>query len=307
MSGLQIALSLIGVLLILAIIGHGMWTIRNNDKAVSKQQQELARKRQQRDAEGFDADGIGSVRVVQDVPSTARGRTQSKPASAPTEQPITPPVDDYELPEAVVAEPVIPKSVTPPPARSPSTSPAASPQPPAATEPKPKPDNASSAPEQIGLGIDEVTEVESVTTAPDEVIVLHVKGDIQGAVLLQQMTELGFKYGDFDIFHRHETTAGTGPVLFSLANMFNPGTFDIDAMETFKTEGLALFLALPVKGSAQQAFTMMHNAAQKIATAVGGGQVLDEHRNPLTRQTVQHIVQRIREYERRQLLRQHGG
>lgn len=333
MSGLQIALSLIGVLLILAIIGHGMWTIRNNDKAVSKQQQELARKRQQRDAEGFDVDGIGSVRVVKEVPNSRRS-VAAEPESAPakrssvsadnTSTPAhndvpadaelsdvrpTPadPEHELELPEPMradtrtpepaalepmTAEPMVPEPTIP-----------RSGKPPAAT----KTSSAAAAPEQIGLGIDEVTEVEGVTTAPDEVIVLHVKGDIQGAVLLQQMTELGFKYGDFDIFHRHETTAGTGPVLFSLANMFNPGTFDIYAMETFKTEGLALFLALPVKGSAQQAFTMMHNAAQKIATAIGGGQVLDEHRNPLTRQTVQHIVQRIREYERRQLLRQHGG
>jgi len=121
-------------------------------------------------------------------------------------------------------------------------------------------------------------------------------------VLLQQMTELGFKFGEFDIFHRHETTAGTGPVLFSLANMFNPGTFDVDAMENFQTEGVALFLALPVKGSANHAFTMMHNAAVKLSHAVNG-QVLDEHRNPLTRQTVQHLTQRIREFERRQLIR----
>lgn len=345
MSGLQIALSLIGVLLILAIIGHGMWTIRNNDKAVSKQQQELARKRQQRDAEGFDADGIGSVRVVQEVPATTRRRAEPETQSAampttdattdfsPPKAPAAEPADELDLPEAMVTEsrkaeantqatntqkasprelstpePMVPEPTIPrPSAPSAPSSASSSASPSASLSASVKPNTSAAAPEQIGLGIDEVTEVEGVTTAPDEVIVLHVKGDIQGAVLLQQMTELGFKYGDFDIFHRHETTAGTGPVLFSLANMFNPGTFDIDAMETFKTEGLALFLALPVKGSAQQAFTMMHNAAQKIATAIGGGQVLDEHRNPLTRQTVQHIVQRIREYERRQLLRQHGG
>lgn len=142
-----------------------------------------------------------------------------------------------------------------------------------------------------------------ITEEPEEVIVLHVTGDIQGAVLLQQMTELGFKYGEFDIFHRHVDTAGNGPVLFSLANMYNPGSFDIDAIETFQTDGVALFLALPIKSNSLQAFTMMHNAAVKLAAAVERGQVLDEQRNPLTRQVVQHIHQRIREFERKRLIK----
>src|SRR5690606_11601019 len=99
-----------------------------------------------------------------------------------------------------------------------------------------------------------------ITEEPEEVNVLRVTGTIEGAILMQQMTELGFKFGDFDIFHRHVDTAGNGPVLFSLANMFNPGSFNIDAIETFHTEGVALFLALPIKSNSLQAFNMMHNA-----------------------------------------------
>ena len=74
-------------------------------------------------------------------------------------------------------------------------------------------------------------------------------------------------------------------------------------METFQTEGVALFLALPIKSDSLQAFNMMHNAALKLAKAVANGQVLDEHRNPLTRQAVQHIHQRIKEFERKRLIR----
>lgn len=318
MNDLQIAFSVVGVLLILAIIGHGMWTIRRNDKTTKAQHEALARKRKKRDEQGFDADGIGEVRVVEgaEVPRTSRESQSSKVdkdplTSAQADMPVTPRTSSESKPQASASDdfgamhvdaderltPVAPAATETPTAKSKSKSEA---------RPHSKPDNESaSKPTQMDLHIDEVTETEGITAEPEEVIALHVKGDIQGAILLQQMTELGFKYGEFDIFHRHETTAGTGPVLFSLANMFNPGTFDIDEMEVFKTQGIALFLALPVKGSAQQAFTMMHNAAQKIAKAVENGQVLDEHRNPLTRQTVQHIQQRIREFERRQLLRNH--
>ena len=34
-----------------------------------------------------------------------------------------------------------------------------------------------------------------LTEEPEEVIVLHVTGQIEGTILLQQMTELGFKFG----------------------------------------------------------------------------------------------------------------
>ncbi|RUO65059.1 cell division protein ZipA [Pseudidiomarina planktonica] len=319
MNDLQIAFSVVGVLLILAIIGHGMWTIRRNDKMSKAQHDALARKRKKRDEQGFDADGIGEVRVVDgaDVPKPSRDSksgkvdkdplTSAQAAMPDTSEPLSgtksPEPSDSEFDSIHVDAD---ERLTPvaPAAREAKSDSKADTKPERAAEAKAEP-KAASKPTQMDLHIDEVTETEGITAEPEEVIALHVKGDIQGAILLQQMTELGFKFGEFDIFHRHETTAGTGPVLFSLANMFNPGTFDIDEMEVFKTQGIALFLALPVKGSAQQAFNMMHNAAQKIAKAVENGQVLDEHRNPLTRQTVQHIQQRIREFERRQLLRNH--
>ena len=135
-----------------------------------------------------------------------------------------------------------------------------------------------------------------------EVITLYVTGDIQGAILLQMTTELGLKYGDMDIFHRHAESSGHGPVLFSVANMFNPGTFDINNMERFETQGIVLFLTLPLKSDGHQAFTMMYNAANKIADAMPRAAVLDGNRNPVTKQSVQHTYQKIREFERKQRL-----
>lgn len=135
-----------------------------------------------------------------------------------------------------------------------------------------------------------------------EVVTLFVTGDIQGAILLQMTTELGLKYGEMDIFHRHLESSGHGPVLFSVANMFNPGTFDIHNMERFETQGIVLFMTLPLKSDGHQAFTMMYNAANKIADAMPRAAVLDGNRNPMTKQSVQHTYQRIREFERKQRL-----
>jgi cell division protein ZipA len=141
---------------------------------------------------------------------------------------------------------------------------------------------------------------------PQEVLVLNVKsaGDnpIPGSALLPMLLTLGFKFGDQDIFHRHVNSNGKGPVLFSLANMFKPGNFDIDNLENFTTGGISLFMILPIEGEPHQVFNMMHNAARKIADEFTA-QIYDGRRTLLTKQSLQQYVEKIREFERQRLLR----
>ena len=138
-----------------------------------------------------------------------------------------------------------------------------------------------------------------------EVLVLNVRtpeGEpISGAALLPMLLTLGFKFGDQDIFHRHVNSNGKGPVLFSLANMFKPGVFDIDNLETFETQGVSLFMILPIEGDPHQVFNMMHNAARKLADEFGA-QVLDGRRSVLTKQGLQQYVEKIREFERKRMI-----
>lgn len=310
MSTMQIVFSIIGLVLIAAIVGHGVWTIRQNEKRQREQAAAVEQKRQRASSSDFDDDGIGQVRVVKRTPNattdhpsntnvekstdaTRVSNEQQKSEQAPKVTPTIRATDEepeLDLPEvSVEAEDVKARAVAPKPTPQPAEKKEASPQP---------------AQQSMDLPLERDVDEPIITEEPEEVIVLHVTGNIEGAILLQQMTELGFKFGDFDIFHRHVDTAGNGPVLFSLANMFNPGSFNIDTIETFQTEGVALFLALPIKSNSLQAFNMMHNAAVKLAAAVTRGHVLDEHRNPLTRQAVQHIHQRIREFERKRLIKQ---
>jgi cell division protein ZipA len=141
---------------------------------------------------------------------------------------------------------------------------------------------------------------------PQEVLVLNVKSAddnlIPGSALLPMLLTLGFKFGDQDIFHRHVNSNGKGPVLFSLANMFKPGNFDIDNLENFTTAGISLFMILPIEGEPHQVFNMMHNAARKIADEFSA-QIYDGRRTLLTKQSLQQYVEKIREFERQRLLR----
>jgi len=139
-----------------------------------------------------------------------------------------------------------------------------------------------------------------------DVLVLNIRApgdrEITGAALLPMLLTLGLKFGEQDIFHRHVNTNGKGPVLFSLANLFKPGVFDIDNIETFSTRGLSLFMMLPIEGDAQQVFNMMHNAARKLADEFSC-QILDGSRGVLTKQGLQKYSERIREFERKRINR----
>ncbi len=150
------------------------------------------------------------------------------------------------------------------------------------------------------------TEKPAEPMQPQEVLVLNVKvaegQSISGATLLPMLLTLGFKFGDQDIFHRHVNSNGKGPVLFSLANMFKPGNFDIDNLENFTTQGISLFMILPIEGEPHQVFNMMHNAARKIAEEFDG-QIYDAKRVLLTKQSLQQYVEKIREFERQRRLK----
>jgi len=144
-----------------------------------------------------------------------------------------------------------------------------------------------------------------VPSQPQDVYILNVAAKegmtIEGAKLLPLLLRLGFKFGDMDIFHRHQDAAGHGPVLFSLASMVKPGVFDLDTIEQFSTQGVSLFFTVPCQSSASSNFKIMLQAAQKLSMALDA-QLLDQHRNPLNDQAIRHTMNKVLEFERQQLL-----
>lgn len=313
MGNLQLTLGILGVLAIAGIIVHGLWKIRKGSQQQRQQEQSVAEKRQKQTS-SFDDDGIGEVRVLRKAASnapdkqdtktasTASAEAQPMPEPTPEEKPSAPVTSQrHAEAEQIAMDLDVSEEVD-------------APLPSMRVD---KDEEVEQAELSLDLDSDKVspaTETEYSTASdeskkteasateeisePEEVIALHVKGSVQGALLLQMMTELGCKFGELGIFHRYENTAGTGELIFSVANMFNPGTFDLDNLENFETEGVAFFMALPMKSDGQQAFNMMLNAAKKLATEIPQGQVLDGQRQMLTRQSIHETRQTIREFER---------
>lgn len=141
-----------------------------------------------------------------------------------------------------------------------------------------------------------------------EVIVLHVmaKKDahFEGPQLLDALLANGLRYGDMGIFHRHESENGSGPVHFSLANSVKPGVFDLSAMETFTTPGVTLFMPLEGLKNPLDCFGQLIKTSQALAKTLSG-ELKDETRSALTKQTIEHYRQQIIEYTRRSFTLSH--
>ncbi len=122
----------------------------------------------------------------------------------------------------------------------------------------------------------------------------------RGGDILHILLACDLRFGDMNFFHRHEFEAGRGAIQFSVANMMQPGVFDIDNMADMTTPGLVFFLTLPGPEDMMKAFDYMLETAQTVARNLGAD-VLDESRSVLTRQATEHSRQQIRELERRLL------
>ncbi len=141
---------------------------------------------------------------------------------------------------------------------------------------------------------------------PEEVIVINVMAKsgefFAGKDLLPILLSQGMQLGSMSIFHKHADNNGNGPVMFSMANMVKPGTFDVTEMESFSTPGISFFLQLPNTLGNMRCFEQMLTAANAIKESLNG-ELKDEHRSVITRQTIEHCRQRIQDFELAQLSR----
>jgi len=139
-------------------------------------------------------------------------------------------------------------------------------------------------------------------TAPEVFMINVVARDpagLNGDDILQILLACDLRFGDMNFFHRTEFESGRGAIQFSVANMMQPGVFDIDNMSDLTTPGLVFFLTLPGPEDMMQAFDFMLETARTVARNLGAD-VLDESRSVLTGQAIEHSRQKIRELERRQ-------
>lgn len=114
-----------------------------------------------------------------------------------------------------------------------------------------------------------------------------------GLNVVHQLDNLGLQYGEYQIFHRHIDNADS-PVLFSVANMMQPGIFDLNTIEQFSTIGLVFFMHLPSPSNDLANLRIMISTADSLAQSLGGF-VLNDQQQIFDERSRQEYVQRIRQ------------
>jgi len=168
---------------------------------------------------------------------------------------------------------------------------------------------------QLELGFDEpmdidetLEEQEGQEPAPGRgraagqarVIVLYVEvaepRRLAGPELVDALREVDLEHGEMRIFHHF----GVGRMrseqaLFSVANMFEPGEFDLSKLPALSTRGVAMFMRLPAPLDGPVVFELMLSTAQRLAQRLDA-QVCDEGHRPLSAETIEEIRDAVARY-----------
>lgn len=278
--------TLIGILviLILLILADGIRRmLRDRGRSLKVRIDPSVRNYQDAPAEERNPELLGGPRVVQ------RNRAVDNQAES---EPVAPPVimekeDAPATPTTEASQPDLfgEASVAPPESR------------PRASAPK----NAAPRPAEKREPASQPARKEIL-----DVIVMHLVANpdvrFPGRTLLQQLLEQGLRFGDMNIFHRHRQTAsGNDELLFSVANALEPGTFDIDTMEDQTFRAITFFMKLPGPAKPLESLERMLTSARALAEALDA-ELRDEQHSVLTPQTIEHLRERVQDFERRQRL-----
>lgn len=127
----------------------------------------------------------------------------------------------------------------------------------------------------------ESDEKPATTPTVPAVIALHIvakEGEFVGAELVKSANLTAMRYGEMGIFHFLGVTSGA--VTFRMANMLEPGTFDLENLNGFTTPGVLIFMESEQQDDLTTSLNSMLKVAQSICERLDG-QLCDGRRQPM--------------------------
>ncbi|WP_395771694.1 cell division protein ZipA [Arenimonas sp.] len=139
------------------------------------------------------------------------------------------------------------------------------------------------------------------TDAYEKLVMLYLAAksgqSISGAELVLATEKVGLVYGHNSVYHRLAEGVHANEPIFSMANVIQPGNFNLDHIDTLQTPGVSFFMTLPGPVTAIQAWDSMLPIAERMAQLLDAV-LLDSDRNALGRQRILHIKEELRAFDR---------
>jgi cell division protein ZipA len=133
---------------------------------------------------------------------------------------------------------------------------------------------------------------------PMGIIVLYILPKIgeklMGAHINSSAQALGLKFGEMNIFHYKPG----GRIVFSLANMVEPGSFDPDSMHDLQTSGVTVFMQISGNDPLDDLTEMLQRSYQLAGLL--DARLCNHYRKPLTEQDAENYRNKVREFTNRQ-------
>ena len=128
---------------------------------------------------------------------------------------------------------------------------------------------------------DEPIEEQKPDINVDDVVSLYLVAqrgsELKGEQILSATFATQLEYGEMNIFHRKDAYSKT---LFSMTNMMEPGSFDIERMHEMTTRGIGLFIQLSLCDDPVKALDDMLICAHSLSTMLNT-QLCDQNRQLL--------------------------
>jgi cell division protein ZipA len=142
-----------------------------------------------------------------------------------------------------------------------------------------------------GSGIDAASSAESKVIA---IRLMSRSGRFPADKLILALREAGLRHGQFGIFHR--SGIDEQATEFSVANLTEPGTFDLTRVKTDYYPGVSIFMMLPGPDDGVDAFDDMLMTSRSLADKLNG-ELLDEQGSSLSMQRERYLREEVVQFQ----------
>ena len=136
----------------------------------------------------------------------------------------------------------------------------------------------------------EPAQVESIVTLR----FIPTEGPLQADRVILALRAAGLRHGQYGIFHKHASAMSDEP-LFSVANLTEPGSFDLTKLTETRIPGMSFFMVLPGSGDPLERFDHMVGTARELARELEA-ELRDENGSSWSIQRERYVREEIIEY-----------